>query len=171
MPRTVKPSDLGAVLRAHERNSRKAVLRGVRRATYAGKRHLMQAAKEAGKTDRGQFRNSFRVLRTGSISLKRMGGYEILNDAPYAGVIELGARPHPVSPEGVQSIYRWVYRKLLGISAAMAEENAEVDAITQAIVRKLRLYGQRGTFLFRNALSTLQQILKREVERAKKEDG
>lgn len=36
----------------------------------------------------------------------------MLVDAPHAGIIELGARPHPVSREGVEAIARWVFLKL-----------------------------------------------------------
>ena len=172
MTTTVKPSELGATLRRDDKKRRRAVHVGLRRAAHRGRRHLVAETKRQGKVHTGQLKAAWRVVCVAgqhSVDKRQGSAYAILNDAPHAGIIELSARPHPVSREGYDAIRRWVQRKLLGISARMADENEEVDVITRAIVRKLELYGQEPTYLVRDSLSELRKIMAEEIERAIKE--
>ena len=172
MTTTIKPSQLGATLRADDKKRRRAVHVGLRRAAMRGKTHLVAETKRQGKVHTGHFKAAWRVVRVDgqhAVDKRQGAGYAILNDAPHAGIIELGARPHPVSREGYEAIRRWVSRKLLGISAQMADENEEVDAITRAIVRKLELHGQEPTYLVRESLPELRKMAGEEIERAIKE--
>ena len=87
----IKPSQLAGTLRAEVRFVRGAMRRGAGRAARRGKVLLIERANAAGKTYLGQFRNSFHVADgTNTVTL--------YNDAPHAGIIELGARPRVVRP-------------------------------------------------------------------------
>jgi hypothetical protein len=158
--RAISAKDLPKALREEARKVKGAIRSSQRVAAQRGKAHLIAETDRKGITDRGQYKSSFKVRGQGS------GGEVVLeNDSPIAGVIELGARPHPVSEEGREAIRAWVARKMLGISAADAEDNLDVEAITRAIVEKIRRHGQDGRFVFRDALPTLNRFLREEVER------
>lgn len=156
----ISAKDLPKALRAEARKVRGAVRKGQRRAAQRGKAHLIAETGRKDITDRGQYVNSFKVRGGGN-----RGDVILENDSPIAGVIELGARPHPVNAEGVEAIRAWVARKMLGISAADAEDNLDVEAITWGIVNKLRTEGQEGRFVFQDALPDLRRFLRQEVER------
>lgn len=91
----------------------------------------------------------------------------VTNDAPYAGVIERGARPHGVSEEGQRAIYEWVRRHFRftttvkrGANAGKqskpksvtgeAFEDPFLSEVTFGIVMKLKREGQKGRFIVRN---------------------
>ncbi len=59
----------------------------------------------------GMYRNSHKAERV------KDGGV-LGSDAPYSGVLENGARPHPVSQEGFENLVRWVIKKIPIKSAA-----------------------------------------------------
>jgi hypothetical protein len=61
-------------------------------------------------------------LKNGWVILSRLGIVDMVNNAPYAGVIERGARPFKISPEGLEALTGWVKRKLIGKGH---RENAE----------------------------------------------
>jgi hypothetical protein len=54
-------------------------------------------------------KNAWQVRKQGGKGFTRVS---LQNTAPYSGVLERGARPHPVSAEGWLSIFRWVLRNL-----------------------------------------------------------
>lgn len=165
----VSAKDIGKVLATDDKTRRRAMHVGLRRAAHIGRGILVQQATNRGKIDRGQYRAAFRIVREhGARALDRRQGatYTILNDAPYAGVIELGARPHKVSEAGREAIREWVRRKVLGFSASEADENAIVDEITMGIVKKLEIKGQQGTFIVRDSLPILRDVAAIEIRRA-----
>lgn len=141
----IKPDQLAGALRAEARFVRGAMKKARGRAARRGVSHLIARADEKGKTYLGQFRGSFHVSDGDKQTV-------VFNDAPHAGIIELGARPHPVSEEGRAAITRWVLRKL-----EVADE-IEAARIADRIVWKLRHKGQKGTYLFRDALPHLTQF-------------
>jgi hypothetical protein len=73
--------------------------------------------------------------------------------APHAGIIERGARPHPVSAEGRAAIKQWVIRKGIAADAALQPEYkgrdiADIAAIiADLICKKIAAKGQKGNFL------------------------
>lgn len=99
----------------------------------------------------------------------------IENDAPHAGVIERGARPHGVSEEGEERIRQWVRRKILrGVRAhtfsrgknkgqtvfrrfAKGKRDPEVERVVGAIIHKLQIEGQKGTFFVERAVPLIAQ--------------
>lgn len=148
---TIDPKKLGRVLRGEARFVGKVMVTGARAAANRGVGHLVNATQEAGKVYLSQFVNSFRVSRDSR-------GVVLYNGAPHAGIIEEGARPHPVSQEGQEAIKRWAMRRL-------NVDEQKATAIMRGIVAKLRTRGQKGTFLFRNAQPALTRYYADEVTR------
>ena len=141
-----------------EKATRAAVQSGLRDAAHFGRALLVRQTDQLGKVDQGQFRNSWRVAKEGAPPTA--GGfqdYQIVNDAPYAGIIERGARPHPVSPEGIEALTHWARRKL-GLSLD------EAAGVAHAIAWKLRRHGQRPTWLVRESLPELGRMLRTSTE-------
>lgn len=92
------------------------------------------------------------------------------NDAPHVGVLELGARPHPVSDVGILAIERWVARHAEIWQAAqdagdgrMLTREQAIASVTHGIVWKLRTEGQEPTYFIRNALPALRRAMAAEV--------
>lgn len=97
---TIEAGALGARVRADKVGAPKAVNRALFSALQRGKAHLV------GKTpvDRGILRNAWKVIRLST------GGAELVNDQPYAGIQERGARPFKISPAGIWALKGWVMR-------------------------------------------------------------
>lgn len=125
-------------------------------------------------SDLGQMSKSWRVVNQrrgkGKTGLSQ-DICELLNDAPHAGVVESGARPHKVSPEGWWSIYEWVERHF----PDAADEGGGLDAygndpgfsrITWAIVRKIGREGQKPTHFVRDKMPVFMQIAHKEISHA-----
>ena len=134
----ISAKDLGkALLREGQR-----VPGAVQKASIAAARRfqalLVRLTDDAGVTDTGALKNSWRAERTED-------GATVFSDCPYAGIIELGARPHPVSIEGQAAIKGWAMRKL-----RLSEKEAERVAFL--ICRKIREHGQEGHHIVQNAL-------------------
>jgi hypothetical protein len=160
----ITEKQLSAALRREAKQVPQKLARAALRAAHRGKAHLIRRTKEKGITDMGQYANSFEVKKgLGDDDLAT-----ITNTAPHAGIIELGARPHPVSREGFERIREWVARKMLGISATMADENEEVDRIAWAIVKKIERYGQAPRHVFKDEQEMLTRFWRVEFERALK---
>lgn len=177
------------VARAVKRSAaivREGIRRGAIRGAERGRTFIVSKT----PTDQGQLRASWKV-RPGIPSAIARGTQmlaELLNDAPHAGIVERGARPHPVSPEGWMAIYDWVmrHRVELGIVTAGGRArrarpsrvplaaasgvpgggvglDAEAAKITAGIVFKLRMRGQKPTYFVKDNLDVLRRILDAEV--------
>ena len=162
----IKPSEVGAVLAAIARRVPVHVERGLRVAAERGMTHLRERS-PVGVA--GAYRAAWTVQR-------ELHGWAIENDAPYAGIIERGARPHKVSEEGWNSIYLWVLRVLKGGLVDKQKERkdrglkrktqAELAAeITWAIVKKIEKHGQRPRWLVRDSMPRLTQWMALEIDR------
>lgn len=83
--------------------------------------------------DRGILKNAWRVLKMGS------EGVELVNDQPYAGVMERGARPFIISKAGIEALAAWVKRKILdtGMGLITGSKSSRKAAISWA-ARKQR---------------------------------
>lgn len=184
----LKPSQLGSALRAEARKVSGALERGALRSAHRGKALLVRETDAKGITDMGQYKGSFEVQRGVGLA-QRLGAVPLVtitNTSPIAGIIELGARPHPVSKEGIEAIARWVERKLgTGLAAgpvrqqvhgptgkvkfskprkpkAISEEAMEV---ANAIAWKIRHHGQQGRHVFGDAMGRIERYFAEEVER------
>jgi hypothetical protein len=147
----ISARDLGRRFREVEQRRPEELRDAIRRAAAAGAEALAHVA-PVGIT--GQFKSKLRAIPTEH-------GAVIQDDAPYAGIIELGARPHwaPVQP-----LYEW-FKYKLGL------DSKEGWHAAYAFQRKLAREGQRPTFFFRRRLGTLRRILVAEVEAALRGDG
>lgn len=97
-------SQVGARLRADAKGAPKALFQAMFSAAQRGKAYLVQRS----PVDRGLLRNAWKILRLASIK-----EVQLINDQPYAGVIERGARPFKMSKEGIIALTEWVKRKIL----------------------------------------------------------
>jgi hypothetical protein len=104
------------------------------------------------------------------------------NNAPHAGIIEHGARPHPVSAEGFLNIFDWAWRHGMRGRSRSRRKKAEtwvapgyeirffgneIPAAKAAlgIVRKINREGQKPTYFIRNELPKLGRIMNAEVRK------
>lgn len=95
----IEPGQLGARLRSDANGAPKAVQRAMFSAGQRGKALLVKDS----PTDRGILRNAWKVI-------KLSDGVEIVNDQPYAGIVEGGARPFRISSDGIWALKAWVMR-------------------------------------------------------------
>lgn len=185
---TVKISleDLPNALMLGDENIRQAVAKGTTYGAHRGRALIVRRT----PTDQGQLRASWRVvagvLRKGSEGFADVKLAELINDAPHITIVELGAKPHAVSPEGWTAIYEWVrrhYRSAGGGVYAMGSagrmvprskqpirgpwkgDDPRIEAITNGIVWKLRKYGQKPTLFVRNSVDELRDVMAKELER------
>jgi hypothetical protein len=111
---------------------------------------LHDASRAANAVDTGQYLRAWKTRPTES-------GVAIVNDAPYAAIIELGRRPGAKMPP-VQAIQTWAQRRL-GLSRKQAENAA------WAIAKSISIKGIKARRVLRNALPQLKKLMKGEVRR------
>lgn len=148
---TIRPKDLGRTLRGEAKFVRSSMTKAARAAAMRGVGEMVDRVQKADKVYLGQFSQSWRVTQDPR-------GIVLYNSAPHAGIVEQGARPHPVSQEGREAIVRWAMRRL-----SLSEQEA-IAAMTR-IVAKLRVKGQKGTFLLRSAQPVLTKFYADELTR------
>jgi hypothetical protein len=146
--------DLPGELARREKEVKRAIARGIRNGTRRGRAVLVMRTPK----DTGLLKASWRDSTVGSGA--RGVVTEIFNTAPYAGIVEEGARPHAVSAEGRQAILEWARRHFPG------KTEQELEGITFAICRKLREHGQEPTYFIRNARPELARVMVEEIVRA-----
>lgn len=142
---------LSSALRGEVEDVRAAVETASKRAAQRMKTKLVADTDKSGVNDTGALRSSWRVMMW-------RGSVRVYNDAPYAGVIEAGCRPHPVSKAGREAIARWAVRKL-GVSVA------ESKTVAFLVARKISREGQKGHWILRKAVPFLKRMLGEEVVR------
>lgn len=179
----VEPGKLGVLLKAKVQGSPEALLEGMVAAAQRGRSLLVRKS----PVDTGHFKNAWRVASRASKAgwLDRAIGndesFSLENDAPHAGVIERGARPHKVNRAGVDAIRAWVRRVMGGRLRSVARQRKEyggkratikslqeraIDEVTWAIIKKIERDGQKGLFLVRDSLPELRRFLDLEIKRA-----
>lgn len=118
----VKPDEMAGVLRSHARAFPEAVAAGALVAAHRGRTLLVRTS----PVDTGMYKNAWRVVDLAYASERHV--IELDNDAPHAGIIELGARPHKVSRAGIEAIAGWVRRKLLRGGYAQIRRSASAES-------------------------------------------
>ncbi len=83
---------------------------------------------------------------------------QVTADAPYAGIIERGARPHPVSKDGRDLIARWAKKKF-------SVTDSEAKGIAFLVARKIAREPTKPRWWFRSKLGDFEQILHKEIAR------
>jgi hypothetical protein len=123
----------------------------IKKSIHIGLKHTTQrvlaAVVAATPTDQGQMRNGWRV-----------SGNQVINEAPHAGIVIKGARPHNVSRAGIESIIRWAMRTL-GVS------ELEAKRIAWGKAANLRKFGQKPNDFITSLQPMFTLWTKEEVER------
>lgn len=141
----VTPEELAADLQRRASKLPRGIKKGILSGIHRGRTLLTKRT----PVDRGQMKASWRAQ---PLTL------ELINDAPHAGIIEGGARPHKVNKAGRESLERWAMRQLqVDVKTA--------KAVAQGVINKLAREGQKGKFIVRDAMPELQAMVKIEVER------
>src|SRR5512141_3171137 len=189
---TVTEAQMPTLLRWHAEGTGRAIVRGVRRSLQRAKRHLASVTPK----DKGGARKSWKVRTAGTpteVTSHFQGKIgEIASDSPIMGILEEGARPHPVSKEGQEAIFQWVLRHVrlvgnttTGFAAVHASELTKrhprkrlesVDGgeqlarqITYLICRKIRTKGQAPKYFVRDSLQLIAEMCQVDVEAAIRE--
>jgi hypothetical protein len=147
----IPPEALAGALRGEGERVREIVKKAARSAAMKLKTYLVRETDKRGITYQGLYKNGFRATDN-----------SVVNDAPHAGLVELGARPHAVSKEGRESIMRWAMIKL-GL------DPKEAESASWAIANKIRKEGQEGRFIMRDAVPKAVEFYKQELERLLKQ--
>jgi hypothetical protein len=145
------PRGLTKLLEKQAREISKAAKRGALSAATRGAAKLQKKVPR----DTGDLARSFRVGHTST-------GAQIRIDAPHAGIVERGARPHRVNAEGREALAGWVagwVRRRLKIT-----DEAEINAVVAGICRKLEREGQKPTWFVRNYRTEAARVLREEVD-------
>lgn len=178
---TIDAGKLGARIRADHVGAPKAVDRAIFSALQRGKAYIV------GKTpvDRGILRNAWKVIRLST------GGAELVNDQPYAGILERGARPFRMSKEGLEALEGWVLRKLMsgdmhskttpldnrkyknqhGTWSARKRKKTkalqeEAKSIAYAIAKHFERVGMKGKRFVWKELPQLANLMEQEINRS-----
>lgn len=184
---------LPAALQRNEEGLRKAIVRGLVAGLHRGRAIMVRET----PADTGQLRASWEVARvaTGAGDIAKSGTVgELRNRAPHAGIVELGARPHGLSPAGWAALYSWVQRhanlwgatrvnkagkmvagpvqgnrraitKTSGPLTAYHGPDPVITQITNAIAMKLKREGQKPTYFIRNNLYRVGDAVAKEIKR------
>lgn len=159
-----------------------AVRKGVVRGAQRSRARIQRATPK----DTGQTKASWRISVSPATKSIEQTVVIWKNDAPHAGVLELGARPHGMSPAGWAAIYNWVRRHGKSFNVARKRDargkflpgarvagdaagaykgpDPEISAITNAIVQKIAKEGQRPRYFVRNILDELRAMAAAEVQ-------
>ena len=144
---------LGNVVAGRNAEALEAVGRGLRSGARGARALLVRRTPK----DNGHLKAAWRDTASRPSKGGAVVAAQVMNDAPYAGIVELGARPHPVSREGRFAILEWVRRHF------PAEEPSEQEEIRDAIVAKLRTKGQKPTYFVRDSMDDILKLTSREV--------
>lgn len=182
----LRPDQLPGAIALQDWRIRRAVAQGALAGAHRGRAIMVKNT----PTDQGQLRAAWKV-KPGATEFDAADVNttlaELINDAPHIAMVELGARPHKVNPEGWQAIYEWVrrhYRSAAGgvytlggagkmtsrgkgaVTGPFKGDDPRVSAITNAIVWKIRKHGQRATLFVRNSIDDLRNVMGLELQHA-----
>jgi hypothetical protein len=181
----IKPDQVPKEMRNREAATRVAIQIGCFRAAVRAQSQLKVRSRKLAN-DRGVFANAWTIQPPAVRTVSKPQRYythdivRVENLAPYAGIIELGARPHGVSAEGRANIREWVRRNIRvttwskpgrsGGSVATGtrmrrKKDPELDKITQAIVWKIQRYGQAPKYVVGGIFDKLHMQATRAIAR------
>lgn len=168
------------------KGANQAVLNAIFHGSISGAQRARSYLTKRTPTDQGQLRASWKV-KAGPVPVAGASGggertmAELKNDAPHAATVELGARPHPVSEEGIEAIARWVMRNHPEASSRVVASGpiqrksggrtrlnrdtryAIALSIARAIAWKILHEGQRPTYFVRDSLPAVRQMVAAEI--------
>lgn len=172
---TMTEGQLGARLRADSKGASKAILRAMFSAAQRGKAFIVKKS----PVDRGILRNAWKVI-------KLSDGVDLVNDQPYAGIVERGSRPFKVSGEGLWALKAWALRRLKvgdivsktrsathtrkGIARKRIKVNSELEqeaeSIAWAIKRTFERVGMKGKRFVMHNIEQLAFLMDAEITRS-----
>ncbi len=142
------PEEFPPEIRRRFRSLPGVIQRGIRAGTKEGERILAVRTPRATGTTAARWR----------VRGNRQTGYSIHNAAPHVGILDLGARPHPVNKAGIRALTRWA-QLVLGLDAEAAKRAAF------AIANKIRKQGAKPTYFVRDSMDDLKEAVRRNVSR------
>ncbi len=144
---SIRITSFASLLRKQAKEMPRQIRKGLRAGVRRGKAVLVR------RTPRylGEMANSWSDREMSS-------GAQLHNDAPHAGVVERGARPHGVNAEGREAIEVWFMRQR-GLT------EIEAKAAAAGYIEKLKREGQEGLFIVEKALDELKKLAQVEIER------
>lgn len=148
----IKPNDLAGALRREGERVRAALPAAAYAASMHFAAYLAEQIDERGITDRGILKNSIQAIKNSD------GSSTTVITAPHAGIVELGARPHAVSPEAREMIKEWAIRKL-GL------DEAEAERASWGIAHKIATEGQKPTYVVRDSMPAAARFFGEELVR------
>lgn len=130
-----------------------------RKAVVSGVARSIPDLIAASPVDTGLYAASWDFLETETSVI--LGNY-----APYAGVIEFGARPHtpPIAP-----LLAWAKRVTQSPSQP-PDYDSHVWALARAVQKKIAMYGQEPRHILENALPQIVANIKEELSRVQSAD-
>jgi len=162
----IPAGQLGALLASQARNLPKAVRSGLAAAAEEARDELVHRV----PVYRGQLRKAWQTQADPS----GRTAATVTNTAPYAGIVERGARPSFVSKAGREALREWVRQRIFrpsGRMRAVSRRDAaaggryaqDIDRIVFAIVNTWAKRGRKGGFHVRDALPLLGRRATKEV--------
>ena len=148
---SIRISSFASLLKKQAVEMPKQVRKGLREGVRRGQALLVRKT----PTYRSEMRQEW--AKPSSLQDTR-GGITLHNSAPHAGVVERGARPHGVSPEGREEIETWFVRQV-GLNPI------EAKAAAAGYIEKLKREGQEGLFIVEKALDQLRNYTQQEIQR------
>ena len=153
----IQPKDLGRELRGRFKGIERDLVHAMNTSAMRGQAILASRTPR----DTGRAAAGWRV-RKGRVWGNQFGrGFvapQIENPAPHIGVLEAGARPHPVSKEGIDALASWARRRL-------GASKEEARKIANAIAWKIRRKGQKPTYFVRDSLDDIVDAFSDELNR------
>jgi len=169
----LRPEEVPGLLKRHAKEMPEAIARGAMAAAHRARTRLVRVS----PVDLGQYKNSWAIKDIKSGNVRNIS---VINDAPHAGIIELGARPHKVNAAGIEALKEWAKRHMLLAAVksarryrgkkAKAELMSQIDEaalrIAFAIAKKIEKRGQKGRFIVEKEMPTIQRWLAMELARS-----
>jgi len=138
----INERELAAKFREIESKRPDAIKRGIASAVLASAEVVARAAPK----DLGTLKQSVRGV------VQSPGGYVVV-DAPHAGIVEMGSRPHWTA---LKNLIPWCVRH------SSPEEGVR---FARALQQKIAREGTKPTYFMRKTIPLQRRILKAEVER------
>lgn len=167
----LQAKDLPRAIRQRNKATKRAIAHGALRGAERGRTII---ARKTPKSS-GQLKGAWRA-RPGRLSRFRRTSViaTLVNNAPHASVVERGAKPHPVGPEGVKALTEWVWKNrgkfgLVTASGRLSRSKKareRANAIALRIAWKIRQKRQTGTFFVKKNRPAIERAGFREVKRA-----
>lgn len=175
------PKQLGRLLKKRNEATLAAIAKGALRGAHRGRAVVVketpvdQGELKAGWKVHPGDRNVLRGKRTLRSAIFGIRLANLDNHAPHGGIVELGARPHSISEEGMEALTDWVLRHIRFRLRRKARSDtrskgdrrlAQAREIANRIAFKIRKYGQEPTYFVKGCLPLLHGFVEAEVERA-----